>query len=465
MENKWGRGIVVLFCILALVGVALYGVWKIWFDPYRGTVNSFGPTEKLETVLPSSQGVEDLDYLVQRLAERHPACMKGLPEKVQAEYEGERKNIASAPEVSVLSLWQSMARILGSLGDAHTVVGVNYENEPRLPFHFVWKNDVLLCSGGDYDGYTVLEIENEKIVDLYNTFLTQFSYELDAWARHSFASRLNGKEFLSFIGLDAQEEVSLLLESPRDGRPIPVSIGLQGNSLENDIENNIENNLDNNIKNHTQENDKEEFPPHFEYAFKPAEGVGIFTLHQCVYDESYKAGLQNFFQKVEENNIHSVIVDLRGNPGGNSLVGYEFISYLPVESYLTGSSQVRLGPILINNKPQGQKNSPQKEPVFKGDVYVLTGADTFSAAMDFAVLISDNGLGTIVGESPGNMPSSYGDILRFQTPNAGLIFSVSYKYFERPDSSKSHIPLLPDVVVPAEDALTEAMRLIGVSGE
>ncbi len=329
------------------------------------------------------------------------------------------------------------------------MVGVNYENEPRLPLDFVWKNDVLLCSGGDYDGYTVLEIENEKIVDLYEGFLTQFSYELDAWARHSFASRLNGKEFLSFIGLDAQEEVSLLLENPRDGKPMSVVIGLQENSIEN----------------HEPENDLEEFPPHFEYAFNPAEGVGIFTLHQCVYDESYKAGLQNFFQKVQENNIHSVIVDLRGNPGGNSLVGYEFISYLPVESYLTGYSQVRLGPILVNNKPQSQKNSPHKEPLFKGDVYVLTGADTFSAAMDFAVLISDNGLGTIVGESPGNMPSSYGDILRFQTPNAGLIFSVSYKYFERPDSSKSHLPLLPDEVVPAEDALTEAMRLIGREGK
>lgn len=460
MENKWVRGIVVLLCILALVGVALYGVWKIWFDPYRGTVNSFSPTEKLETVRPSSQGVEDLDYLVQRLAERHPACMKGLPEKVQEVYERERKNIASAPEVSVLALWQSMARILGSLGDAHTVVGVNYENEPRLPLDFVWKNDVLLCAGGEYDGYTVLEIENEKIVDLYEGFLTQFSYELDAWARHSFASRLNGKEFLSFIGLDVQDEVSLLMESPRDGKPISVSIELQENSLKNhELENDLEDPIANEI------GDEEEFPPHFEYAFKPAEGVGIFTLRQCVYDENYKTGLQNFFQKVEENNIHSVIVDLRGNSGGNSLVGYEFISYLPVESYLTGSSQVRLGPILINNKPQSQKNSPQKEPVFKGDVYVLTGADTFSAAMDFAVLISDNGLGTIVGESPGNMPSSYGDILRFQTPNAGLIFSVSYKYFERPDSSKSHLPLLPDVVVPAEDALTETMRLIGVSGE
>jgi hypothetical protein len=58
------------------------------------------------------------------------------------------------------------------------------------------------------------------------------------------------------------------------------------------------------------------------------------------------------------------------------------------------------------------------------------------------------------------MPSSYGDILRFQTPNARLIFTVSYKYFTRPDASKRDLPLIPDVQVRAEDALDETMRQI-----
>jgi hypothetical protein len=66
----------------------------------------------------------------------------------------------------------------------------------------------------------------------------------------------------------------------------------------------------------------------------------------------------------------------------------------------------------------------------------------------------------VVGEIPGNMPSSYGDILCFQTPNALLAFTVSYKYFTRPDASKSKLPLIPDIQVPARDALGEAKRLI-----
>ena len=91
---------------------------------------------------------------------------------------------------------------------------------------------------------------------------------------------------------------------------------------------------------------------------------------------------------------------------------------------------------------------------------MLTGTDSFSAAMGFATLLSDNGLGMVVGEIPGNKPSSYGDILYFQTPNALLAFTVSYKYFIRPDATKSDLPLLPDLQVPAHDAMEETLRLI-----
>jgi hypothetical protein len=437
MKSKWLKHISIFLCIFAVCSVALWGAWKIWFDPYRRTVTAFRPSEELEIVLSASQATEDLDYLMRCLEERHPACINGLPDGVQIEYKREREFISESHGISVLSLWQSMARILGSLGDAHTTIGIKYENGARLPLNFAWKNDKLICVGGKYDGYTVIEIGDFMIDDLYECFLTQFSYELEAWAQNSFASRLNRSEFLSFIGVNTKEEVTLVLESPNDSNPITAAIELQKNTI----------------------SDMGEAGPNFEYSVNPSAGVGIFTLRQCVYDEKYKRGLQDFFTVVKERDVHSVIVDLRGNPGGNSMVAREFVRYLPEESYLTGNSEMRLGPVLWKNKPHRQKNQ-QLDPVFDGKVYVLTGADTFSAAMDFAVLISDNGLGTIIGESPGNMPSSYGDILSFQTPNAGLAFTVSYKYFVRPDASKSHLPLLPDMEVPAEDALAETIELI-----
>ncbi len=58
------------------------------------------------------------------------------------------------------------------------------------------------------------------------------------------------------------------------------------------------------------------------------------------------------------------------------------------------------------------------------------------------------------------MPTSYGDILYFQTPNANLIFTVSYKYFIRLDSSKADLPLIPDIQVPADNVMEGAIPIL-----
>jgi C-terminal processing protease CtpA/Prc len=295
----------------------------------------------------------------------------------------------------------------------------------------------LICSGGEYEGYTVNKIGGVSVNQLYERFQEKFSYELDAWAHHAFASRINRGDYLAFVGINIEQEIEIFLERQNDGNTINKAFALQENGIAIPVV-------------------TESF---YRYSVDRESGVGIFTLRQCIFDKAYKTALKDFFTSVLEGGVHSIIVDLRGNPGGNSLVANEFLRYLPVESYQVGNSTVRFGPINWENQPRRQKNQ-QAECVFSGNVYVLTSTDSFSAAMDFATLLSDNGLCMVVGEIPGNMPSSYGDVLYFQTPNALLAFTVSYKYFMRPDVSKSNLPLLPDVQVPAHDAMEEALRLI-----
>ena len=60
--------------------------------------------------------------------------------------------------------------------------------------------------------------------------------------------------------------------------------------------------------------------------------------------------------------------------------------------------------------------------------------------MDFAALLLDSGLATVVGEGAGNMPSSHGNNPYFQIPNAALAFTVSYQCFIPPDASKPDTP-------------------------
>ena len=437
MKKKCIKHIKIFLYVFIICTVALYGAWRIWFDPYRGTVSTFRQSEKLDTYLSGMQAAEDLEFIVCRLQERHPACISGLPAAVRMAYEREHAVLSKSTEVTVLSLWQSASRVLASLGDAHTTVRAYFNDTKYLPLLFSWEGQHLICSGGEYDKYTVYKIGGVSVSQLYERFQEQFSYELDSWARHAFASRINSSDYLAFVGIDTDRDIEISLKRPTDGSIVNKSFSLQENEV---------------AKSSGTE-------PFYDYSIDGESGIGIFTLRQCIYDKTYKTALKDFFISVRNEGIHSVILDLRGNPGGNSLVANEFLYYLPVESYQAGGSNVRFGPVIWKNQPGEQRNQ-QAEYVFSGDVYVLTSTDSFSSAMDFATLLSDNGLCTVIGEIPGNMPSSYGDILYFQMPNSLLIFTVSYKYFIRPDATKSNLPLVPDVQVPAHETLEEALRLI-----
>lgn len=46
--------------------------------------------------------------------------------------------------------------------------------------------------------------------------------------------------------------------------------------------------------------------------------TAVFTLTSCVYDEEYCSTVAAFFRRVDSFGIENVIVDLRGNTGGNS---------------------------------------------------------------------------------------------------------------------------------------------------
>ena len=94
------------------------------------------------------------------------------------------------------------------------------------------------------------------------------------------------------------------------------------------------------------------------------------------------------------------------------------------------------------------------------DVYVLTSADSFSSAMDFATLLITGCVWWL--ERLGNMPSSYGDI-SISRRRMRCLSSRYHKYFIRPDASKSDVPLIPDVQVPADAALEEVEKIIGAN--
>ncbi len=434
MSKRLIKQAVIFLCIAGSLSLAIWTVWNLVLNPYRGTVKQPVPSMSLDTLIDSDKAIEDLDYVAAMLTTRHPACVKGLPDVIDTVYHQERTTLAQKNQVTVLELWQSSARMLTCMKDAHT--GIRPQSDFQLlPLEFKFVDGALVFSDNQSTVLGVERIGGIPVNELYARFCEQFPFELEEYARYSFARRMNRSDYLSFVGVDTKNDIEILLE---DGeKQIAKAYPWYSNNIS------------------TQE--KDEF---ISFAFDQDSELGILTLKQCVYDETYKNVLRQFFTEALNKGVKAVVVDLRDNPGGNSLVVNEFIRYLPVEQYGTGSTNMRYGPMLFKNKPQKLTNQVYSDLVFDGELYVLTSVATFSSAVDFAVYIHDNSLGTIVGEIPGNMPTSYGDVLSFQTPNAGLYFTVSYKHFIRPDASKSDSPLVPDIIVQSDRAMEKLISLI-----
>lgn len=434
-KNRAFRRIcIIIAAILIICGLCLMS-YKLFLDPQRGTITSAFLSAPLDKLIPKDKALDDLELMMSYLKQRHPACMKGIPQAVMTQYEQQKSTMPD--EVTVLSLWRSAAAILAEMKDGHTSVQYITEDLSRLPLTFSMEKDGLYAEPyGTGEFYLVKEINGIDPEQLYKTFAGQFSYEQESYARYQFARRLSYKTYLAFMGLDVSDNVEIIFQD---------KVGTKVESCSFQI----------------FEEEKDQKQPFVTFDIDEENSFGILRLRSCVYDDLYRSTLKDFFTEARKKNIRHVAVDLRGNGGGNSLVINEFLRYIDVDSYYSyGGVDVRIGPFLLHNRAEKEENKPYEELLFSGKVYALTLINTFSAALDFATVIQDNGIGQVIGEVPGGMPASYGDSLRFRLPNSDLLVNVSYKYFNRPNGEKSSMPLIPDHAADREDAEDRLRELI-----
>ncbi|MHC0035394.1 S41 family peptidase [Pseudoneobacillus sp. C159] len=176
-------------------------------------------------------------------------------------------------------------------------------------------------------------------------------------------------------------------------------------------------------------------PRPYEWSIDPTGKYGIFKIDESIPTDMYTRMLQEFFAEMNKKNVPNVFVDLRNGGGGNGAVAFEFFTYLKVDHYSNGSDQI------TNSKVSN-------ELLFDGNVYVLTSNQTFSAGTDFAKFIQGNGIGKLVGESPGNNASYGGNIIQFNLPNSGIYVQVPTTKNPAPVSDdEQDMPLMVDYPV------------------
>lgn len=413
-----------------IVSAALYFVYQFFFNPRRGEADLIEDSMPLSEVLSRDEALKDIEYLYQKLKYHHPAWLETNinVEKINSMFTSYRKELPNT--ITTVQLWRDVSFILSVLHDGHTMLQWNNPGEELYIDDFtipsLYSNPV--------------KINYQNIEDILSEYLKLTSYEYDFYAmRRFFDSAIYTKSSLDFLGVDTSTGVTYTYLE--DGKPVNFYFEFVP------------------YEQAKKENSEVQDTTWVWYSIDEEQSLGIFTLTSCDLNEEYYSVLSAFFNEVHEKSIKNVAVDLRGNGGGHSGVANAFLQYINVDTYVSWDSSVRYGPLLWKNE-NIVVNNLKKDPVFSGELYVITNVYSYSSAMDFAMLIKDNNLGHIIGEPSGNSPDSYGDNVYFQMPNSKLYFTVSHKKWYRVNKDKAGLPIEPDYECTSEDAIETLYKII-----
>lgn len=212
-------------------------------------------------------------------------------------------------------------------------------------------------------------------------------------------------------------------------------------------------------------------------------GGGIALLRLPTFDvdqdpAGYRAAVDEAFASLRQRGATALILDVRGNTGGQSDAGARVIRYLierPVNQVSRARERLnednrglfgykgRAGEMremdlsrdgLIQPAPAAQR--------FCGRVVLLIDAMTYSAGILFATTLQDHGLATLIGEPTGGHANQTGNMEPVRLPHSGLVAYLPARIFVRPSGQAGAEPVRPDIAIAGRgregDALQAAIR-------
>jgi hypothetical protein len=214
----------------------------------------------------------------------------------------------------------------------------------------------------------------------------------------------------------------------------------------------------------------------------------------------YNTFYRKAFRELNRKGIKNIVLDLRGNDGGDSRYAEDFAAwfadkpfriasrtmwkvtpefrknfgqlYIPgymrwakflyfFNEHANAIRKAKDGTIaVVEHKERKPRGSALEHPK---KVYVLIDNDTFSAGSMFAAMVKDYKLGILVGQPTGNLSSFYADpLIWYRLPNSGITFQVSTSFNVRPNGVADKESIQPNIMLPqGADALEYVMKLLG----
>ncbi|MFC1724434.1 S41 family peptidase [candidate division KSB1 bacterium] len=186
------------------------------------------------------------------------------------------------------------------------------------------------------------------------------------------------------------------------------------------------------------------FPLRSEYLDNEKTAVLTVRSFEVPDFKKFSAYLKDFFLQLSQKRIRNLIIDVRGNAGGQPELSFDMLRYL-VKNPFTYFDQSKTSS--SKNKLLTRPADPH-EITFNGNVYVLCDGGSLSSTGHFLSHIKYHKLGTIIGEEPGGSFWCNSGPKRISLPNTGINVEIARSITcTAVEGYKIGDPVIPDVTV------------------
>lgn len=194
-------------------------------------------------------------------------------------------------------------------------------------------------------------------------------------------------------------------------------------------------------------------------------GIGWFKYGSFENSASQRAEIANIFKRLKQAGVKDLVIDLRGNVGGDSAMGDLIFSYLTRAKVVQLYGKLKISEELIASRPalkelkphvgelvnsgSGGTAYPMPAAFFEGKVYLLVDNGSYSSSNSFAAAFREYGLGKIIGYETGEPLVAFGNALKLSLRRSGITYMVSVAAYSprKPLPGDDKHGLLPDLTL------------------
>ncbi|MFZ7103779.1 MAG: S41 family peptidase [Peptococcaceae bacterium] len=355
-----------------------------------------------------SRWVNDIDYLEKTLPRVHKNLYFQLSEQEFHRQLAELKN--KIPNYSDEQIEIALSVILAGSGDTHT--GASISSEFRYPLEFHWFAEGIYITGTTPEYQELLDakiitLNGREIKEAVHTLRPLLAGANESWFQTQIVYYLPIPGVLQYFGLSKGDEIELDVEL-KNGQGQKVS--LKPLSYKEYVAAGRAAEAVPLYRSHPEET--------YWFEYLKEEKIIYLNYSSCrqMRDKPFEIFAREFWDFVQNHEVHKLVVDIRENRGGSSTILDPFIKE-------------------IRNSSFNQQ----------GKLFVMIGKDTYSSAVLNAVSLKKKTNAYFVGEATGGEPNHYGEVKQFKLPNSEKNIRYSTKYFHWLDQDSN--TLEPDKVI------------------